>query len=132
MLVAMPPSTREGKKIVVYQSHAKLIFDGDSWAASDLGDYSNFETGEGCSGRFPQPEGPFLWALAFRDYVLAGKKHAAFKGRYVGGCMKWRWDVSMGELPEAWWPDAARWACRYCQSTHPRETEKCTSCGAHR
>lgn len=132
MEIVMPPSAREGDKIVVYQSSAKLVFDGDRWAASDVGDYTNWETGEACAGRLFQPDGPILWALAFRDYVLAGKKHAAYKGRYVGHWLKWAWTVSVGELPEEWWPDAARWECGYCKSTHLPTAEKCTSCGAHR
>ena len=132
MIVEMPPTVMEGKKIVVLQSSSKLVFDGDYWMASDIGDYTNWTTGEAASGRLFQPEGPILWAFPFRDYVLVGKKHAAYRGRYVGGIYKWRWDWCAGELPADWWPQESRWECQYCKSTHPDGVENCTSCGAHR
>lgn len=130
--VSLVPIVREGGKIVVYQCNARLEFEGDTWRVSDIGDYTNWEAGEACYGRFPKPDGPILWATAFRDYVLATKEHAAYRGRYVGGACKWAWNVSVGELPAEWWPQSARWACGFCQATHPDGIERCTSCGAHR
>lgn len=132
MIVELAAPVREGEKITVLQCNVKLEFEGDRWRASDIGDYTNWETGEACSGRFFQPPGPIEWATAFRDYVLVVKKHAAYRGQYVGGCCKWRWDTSVGELPADWWPQTARWACNYCRASHPVGVERCTSCGAHR
>lgn len=82
---------------IVTQSNAVLIFNTDTsddgWAASDVGDYTNWTTGEAASGRLLQTPGPILGAVAFQDYVLVWKPSAIYRGRYVGGLVKWVWEV---------------------------------------
>lgn len=80
-------------EIVVVQSNAVLILntdaDADGWHASDVGDYTNWTTGESASGRLIATPGPILAAVPFGDGVLAFKSDAIYRIRYVGGQVKW-------------------------------------------
>jgi hypothetical protein len=80
-------------EIVVCQSNCVLVFNTDSgadgWAASDVGDYTNYTTGEAASGRLLATQGPITAAVAFADYVLVFKKNSVYRMRYVGGLVKW-------------------------------------------
>jgi hypothetical protein len=80
-------------EIVVIQSNVVLAFNtntsADGWAASDVGDYTNWTTGESASGRIIQGSGPIRGAVAFGNDVLVFKQDAIFRMRYVGGVVKW-------------------------------------------
>lgn len=87
-------------EIVVTCSNAVLIFNGDKgtlyndgWWASDVGDYTNWTTGEAASGRLIQTPGKIVAAVAFKDCVYAFKSSSIYRGRYVGGEVKWVWEV---------------------------------------
>lgn len=83
--------------IPVVQSNVLLLFntstDKDGWAASDVGDYTNWSTNEAASGRLLQTPGPILGAVAFRDSVYAFKRGSIYRGDYVGGVVKWSWQL---------------------------------------
>jgi hypothetical protein len=83
--------------IVTCQSNAVLFFNqsgtADGWYASDVGDYTNYTTGEAANGRLIQTPGPITAAIPFADYVLVFKKNAVFRVRYVGGVIKWSTEV---------------------------------------
>jgi len=80
-------------EIVVVQSNAVLIFNTntstDGWAASDVGDYTNWTTGEAASGRLIATPGPVTAAVAFGGSVYAFKTNAIYRLTYVGGPVKW-------------------------------------------
>ena len=80
-------------EIVVAQSNAVLIFNtnaaADGWAASDVGDYTNWTTGEAASGRLIQTPGPITAAVTFGDSVIVFKPSSIYRMRYVGGAVKW-------------------------------------------
>lgn len=65
----------------------------DGWAASDVADHTNWSTGESASGRLLQTAGPILAAVAFRDVAYVWKGNSIYRGRYVGGQVKWAWEV---------------------------------------
>lgn len=92
--------------IIVVQSNAVLIFNSDTstdgWHASDVGDYTNWTTGEAASGRLIQTPGPIYAACAFADCVYVWKATSIYRGRYVGGAVKWAWEVvehNVGVVP---------------------------------
>ena len=80
-------------EIVVTQSNAVLLFNtsasADGWAASDVGDYTNWTTGEAASGRLIATPGPISAAVAFGDSVIVFKPVSIYRMRYVGGTVKW-------------------------------------------
>lgn len=80
-------------EIVVVQSNAVLILNTntavDGWAASDVGDYTNWTTGESASGRLIATPGPIMAAVAFGDSVIVFKSSSVYRMRYVGGAVKW-------------------------------------------
>lgn len=81
-------------KIVVVQSNALLGFgaasNGDDFQASDVGDYTNWTTGEAVgSTLITHRPGQITAAIAFQDYVLAFKEDSTYRLRYVGGTVKW-------------------------------------------
>ena len=80
-------------EIVVIQSNCVLIFNTsanvDGWAASDVGDYTNWTTGEAASGRLIATPGPITAAVAFGDSVIVFKSGSTYRMRYVGGAVKW-------------------------------------------
>lgn len=81
-------------KYVVTQSNAVLAFNtdigGNCFAASDVGDYTNWTTGEAVADtQIRHRPGDFTGAVAFRDYVLAFKEGSIYRVRYVGGAVKW-------------------------------------------
>lgn len=79
-------------EIVVVQNNAVWLFNtatsSDGWAMSDIGDYTNYSTGESASGRLYQTGGPITAAVAFGDYVIAFKSNGIYRLRYVGGLVK--------------------------------------------
>lgn len=80
-------------KIVLTQSNAVLAFNlstgGAGWGASDVGDYTNWTTGEAASGTIYQRPGPITAAVAFKDDVIVFKKNSVYRMTYVGGLVKW-------------------------------------------
>jgi hypothetical protein len=84
-------------EIVLVQSNAVLIFNtdtaADGWAASDVGDYTNWTTGEAATGRLIQTPGPITAAVAFGDSVIVFKQNSVYRMRYVGGVVKWTAEV---------------------------------------
>jgi hypothetical protein len=83
--------------IVLTQSNCVLMFNtdssGDGWAASDVGDYTNWSTGEAASGRLIQTAGNIVAAVPWRGYVYAFKNNSIYRGQYVGGVIKWSWEL---------------------------------------
>lgn len=81
-------------KFLVVQSNAVVGFNtstsADGWAASDVGDYTNWSTGEAASGRILDHNGPITGAVAFGNDILVFKKDAIFRMSYVGGPVKWQ------------------------------------------
>jgi hypothetical protein len=80
--------------IVVVQSGAVGLFSTgsnaqDSWSFSDVGDYTNWTTGEHASGTLYQTSGAITAAVAFQGDVLVFKSDAIYRFRYVGGTVKW-------------------------------------------
>lgn len=61
----------------------------DGWQASDVGDYTNWTTGEAASGRILENNGELTGAVQWGDDILVFKKDAIFRMRYVGGTVKW-------------------------------------------
>lgn len=80
-------------EVIVVQSNAVLVFNtntsADGWAASDVGDYTNWTTGESASGRLIATPGPITAAVPFGNDVLAFKSDSIYRMRYVGGVVKW-------------------------------------------
>jgi hypothetical protein len=79
--------------IAVTQSNAVLLFGtataANAWAASDVGDYTNWATGEAASGILYQTPGAITAAVAFGSDVIVFKENAIYRMRYVGGLVKW-------------------------------------------
>ena len=84
-------------EIAVVQSNCVLLFNtatsADGWAASDVGDHTNWTTGEAASGRLIQTPGPITAAVAFQDVVIVFKANSVYRMRYVGGTVKWTAEV---------------------------------------
>lgn len=82
----------KGQSICV-QANAVLIFNtdtaNDGWATSDVGDYTNWATGEAASGRIYMPAGPIRAGVSFGTDVFAFKEYSIHRMRYVGGVVKW-------------------------------------------
>lgn len=87
--IAGAPSAR----LVVVQSNAVVAFNtsvsADGWAASDVGDYTNWSTGEAASGRILEGSGGVTAAVALGADIIVFKKDAIFRMTYVGGTVKW-------------------------------------------
>lgn len=83
-----------GAKIVVSQSNALVVFNYtsnvDGWAASDVGDYTNWSTGEAASGRILEQNGPITAAVPFGNDIIVFKADSIFRMTYVGGLVKWQ------------------------------------------
>ena len=81
-------------EIICVQSNAVLIFNtgtsADGWAASDVGDYTNWSTGEAASGRIIQTPGPILAAVPYGNDVIVFKATSIYRMTYVGGAVKWQ------------------------------------------
>lgn len=78
---------------ICVQSNAVIIANTDvsneSWEASDVGDYTNWTSGEWFSGRIYDPPGPIKAAVSFGDAVYFFKANSIHRARYVGGSVKW-------------------------------------------
>jgi len=81
-------------EIFVVQSNAVIAFNTDTspdgWAASDVGDYTNWTTGEAASGRIIHTPGPITAAVPWGNDVIAFKANAIYRMIYVGGVVKWQ------------------------------------------
>ena len=100
-------------------AHASLTSTGgDAWAASDVGDYTNFTPGaavEAANGRLLQTPGKVTGAIAFAGSVYAFKRNAIYRGTYVGGAVKWQWElvhVGVGMAIDEDWARRAIISCR--------------------
>lgn len=80
-------------KIVVVHANAVVAFNtsvsADGWAASDVGDYTNWSTGEAASGRILENNGPITAAAPLGNDIIVFKPDGIFKMTYVGGTVKW-------------------------------------------
>jgi hypothetical protein len=96
-LAGSPPKAN----LIAVQSNVVLLFDTDNgvnvytdgWYASDVGDHTNWSTGEAANGRLLNTPGAIKCAIAFADRVLAFKDTSVYEGQYVGGVVKWAWRV---------------------------------------
>lgn len=81
-------------KFVCVQSNAVLAFNSstssDGWHASDVGDYTNWSTGEAASGRILENNGPITAAVPYGNDVYVFKADSIFRMTYVGGTVKWQ------------------------------------------
>lgn len=79
---------------LVVQSNAVVAFNtsvsSDGWAASDVGDYTNWTTGEAASGRILEGNGAITAAVAYGNDIIVFKSDAIFRMTYVGGVVKWQ------------------------------------------
>jgi hypothetical protein len=79
--------------IICTQSNAVLLFNtataANAWATSDIGDYTNWATGEAASGTLYQTPGAITAAVPFGNDVIVFKENAIYRMRYVGGVVKW-------------------------------------------
>lgn len=84
-------------EIVLVCSNAVIFLNtntsADGWAASDVGDYTNYTTGEAATGRLIATPGPIIGGCVFNDAVYAFKRNAIYRMRYVGGLVKWQTEV---------------------------------------
>jgi hypothetical protein len=78
----------------------------DAWAASDVGDYTNWTTGEAASGNLRQTSGQLTAGVVFGNDVIAFKRRGVYRGQYIGGTIKWKWDLIDASLG-AWGPGCA-------------------------
>ena len=81
-------------KICVTQSNCVLLFNltgaAHSFAVSDVGDHTNWSTGDAvASTPILHRAGPVTAAVAFQDYVLAFKSSSIYRLRYVGSPVYW-------------------------------------------
>jgi hypothetical protein len=76
-------------EIICVHKNAVLIFNtdtsADGWAASDVGDYTNWTTGEAANGRLIDIAGAITAAIPFGDAVYVFKANAIYRMTYVGG-----------------------------------------------
>jgi hypothetical protein len=81
-------------QIVCVQSNAVVAFNNssfsDGWSASDVGDYTNWTTGEAASGRILENNGPITAAVPFGNDIIVFKSDSIFRMTYVGGTLKWQ------------------------------------------
>lgn len=61
----------------------------DGYAISDVGDYTNWTTGEATSGRLIASPGKIYAAVAFNNAAYAFKEDSIYRLNYVGGEVKW-------------------------------------------
>lgn len=62
----------------------------NSWYASDVGDYSNWSTGESASGTFYQLPGYPTAAIPYGNDLYVFKPSGILRMTYVGGAVKWQ------------------------------------------
>src|SRR6185437_14592390 len=81
-----------GCDILAVQSNAVLAFSESSnaWNASDVGDYTNWSTGEAASGNIISHPGNITAAVAYGPDVYAFKQGSIHRMTYVGGSIKWQ------------------------------------------
>ena len=81
-------------KLVCVQSNALVAFNtnnnADEWVASDVGDYTNWATGEYATGRILDGTGAITAAIPFGNDIIVFKRDAIFRMTYVGGTVKWQ------------------------------------------
>ena len=84
-------------KFVCVQSNCLLAFNtsasADMFHASDVGDYTNWTTGEAVSRRLIEHNGPITGVAPWGSDVIVFKEDAVFKLSYVGGQVKWRSEI---------------------------------------
>lgn len=78
----------------------------DGWATSDVGDYTNWTTLEAASGNLRQTPGQITAGVILGNDVIAFKRHGVYRGTYVGGTLKWQWQLLHAEYG-AWGPGLA-------------------------
>lgn len=91
----------------------------DGWHASDVGDHTNWATGESASGRLLSTPGPILAACVYRDCIYALKQGSIYRGRYVGGAVKWAWEVvswHIGMASAGLFSTTGKYAATTCKS----------------
>lgn len=81
-------------EIIVVCRNAVVVFNtntsADGWAASDVGDYTNWATGEAASGRIIDTPGEIIAAVVFGNDIIVFKRSAIYRMSYVGGVIKWQ------------------------------------------
>ena len=101
---------------IAVMSNAVLLFNvntgsaiPDGWMSSDLGDYTNFTAAANnaaASGRLLDTPGPVNAAATMNDQVIAWKSRGMYLGRYVGGDLKWVFQLLNADVgcvaPDAW------------------------------
>jgi hypothetical protein len=89
-------------EIVVVCRNAVVAFNTntavDGWAASDVGDYTNWATGESASGRIIDTPGEVLAATVLGNDIIVFKRSAIYRMTYVGGIIKWQVQLAWSGL----------------------------------
>jgi hypothetical protein len=68
----------------------------DGWFASDVGDYTQWTpaaSNDSANGRLLDTNGPITGVCVLGNYVYAFKSDAIYRGSYIGGTFKWRWEL---------------------------------------
>lgn len=80
----------------------------DAWYASDVGDPTNWATGEYATNNLRQTPGPITAGVVFGNDVIVFKRKGIYRGTYIGGQYKWAWGlIPGGEALGAWGPGSA-------------------------
>jgi hypothetical protein len=80
----------------------------DLVSTSDANDPTNWSTGESDTRNLRQTPGVLTAGVVFGNDVIAFKKRGVYRGQYIGGALKWDWNlVPGGENYGAWGPGAA-------------------------
>lgn len=91
-------------EFIVVQNNVVLLFnynDGvntynDGWYASDVGDYTQWTPGasnDSANGRLLDTNGAITGVAVLGNYVYVFKADSIYRGSYVGGTIKWRWEL---------------------------------------
>lgn len=97
-------ATAPNAEFIVVQNNVVLLLnynDGsntynDGWFASDVGDYTQWTPGasnDSANGRLLDTNGPITGAAVLGNYVYVFKSDSIYRGTYVGGTLKWRWEL---------------------------------------
>ncbi|HEY6028805.1 MAG TPA: hypothetical protein VIV09_18090 [Pseudolabrys sp.] len=78
----------------------------DAWATSDTAAPTTWTGGESASGNLRQTQGACTAGAILGNDVIAFKQRGVYRGTYVGGLVKWAWQLIDAEKG-AWGPGCA-------------------------
>lgn len=94
--------------LVVSPLNIVVAFDtsSDGWATSDTNAPTTWSGGEAASGNLRQTTGTMRAAALLGNDVIAFKERGVYRGQYVGGTLKWIWNL-IDPRKGAWGPGCA-------------------------